>query len=240
MRNAVVDHGVMHLGPCHFVIFFEVPDAPFRFIHLDALSLVDVHETAMVPGMKVVGFDEVELGQAHFFHAHHHAFIELRIGSRAPVFCVGARPVADAGDIGLEDHTVRDGYAGRPVHRHKNLTREFQPFLTLRFFMQLFGDSSAADEHRFGILLDERMKSKEGLRFFRGGLCAEGQRSSGCGEQKITSRSVQNEKPPCAYILSESAAVHTGDRRAIKFGVERTMLRSVWSRLQLRKTTIFG
>ena len=131
-----------------------------RLVHLDAVALVDIDKPAVIPGMEVVGLHKVELLQAEFLQPHDHAFVELRIGARAPVLLMRPVLAADAAHIRLQYDpvTYRDPalFLG-----HEDLARQSQAFAELRLLVHFVRHFRAPDKHRLRILLDKRVEAEE-------------------------------------------------------------------------------
>ena len=86
VRDAREHHAVRHLGPVDLEAVAQVPRAAraTRPMSTPSRSLMSL-KPAHVPGVVGRGLDEVELLQAEFLQARHHAFVELRVGAHAPV-----------------------------------------------------------------------------------------------------------------------------------------------------------
>src|SRR5437868_2989432 len=190
MWDARIYYPVRDLAPGHVVAVAEITNAPLRLIHLDAMSFVDIDETAQVPLMKIVSFQKMKFLQPEFLQADDHAFIELRIGTGAPG--VHQRPplALHAADVGLEDDTV--SYRNpRPIQRHEDLPRQVQAFAQFGWFVHLVRHVRAADEYRFRIRFDERVDAEIRLRQACGrGVQKRPRGAGGSGQQKLPSAQI--------------------------------------------------
>ncbi len=163
VRDARVDDRVRHPAPRHFEVLAEVAGAAVGLVHLDAVALVNIDPAAPVPGLIVVRLREVELLEAQLLQAQDETFVEIGVGGGPPEVHLGPPPVAHRGRVRLEDDAVGERHAG-PVHRHKDFARQLEPFAPLGLRVHFLLDARAADEHRLGIGLDERVEAEVGLR----------------------------------------------------------------------------
>ncbi|MBV6431504.1 MAG: hypothetical protein IANPNBLG_01636 [Bryobacteraceae bacterium] len=161
--NTGIDHRVGNLRPRHLVAVLEITDAALRFVHLDAVAVIDIGQAAIIPGMEVVRLEKVHLTDAQFLEAHDDALVKLRIRACSPVLFVWPL-VADAGEVRFEDYAVRNRNARRTIERLEHLPGKGDAFPQFGGFVHLVGHLCPLDEHRFRVLLDKGMNPEIRLR----------------------------------------------------------------------------